>query len=89
MAKKQEDKRRRRTMSVVRALLAAREILAMVNHRQKRLMQLDVSGGEVGGLRRSCVMCGRNVIKKGACSTICQGPPSPNNEKRPLANGCL
>jgi len=36
MAKKQEDKRRRRTMSVVRALLAVREILAMVNHRQKK-----------------------------------------------------
>jgi len=36
MAKKQEDKRRRRTMSVVRALLAVREILAMVNQRQKK-----------------------------------------------------
>jgi len=36
MVKKQEDKRRRRTMSAVRALLAAREILAMVNHRQKK-----------------------------------------------------
>jgi len=36
MAKKQEDKRRRRTMSVVRALLAVREILAMVNYRQKK-----------------------------------------------------
>jgi len=64
MAKKQEDKRRRRTMSVVRALLAVREILAMVNHRQKRLVQLDVNGGEVGGLRRSCVMCERNMIKR-------------------------
>ena len=64
MAKNQEDKRRRRTMSVVRALLAVREILAMVNQRQKRLMQLDVYGGEIGGLRRSCVMCGQNIIKR-------------------------
>jgi len=36
MAKKQEDKRRRRTMSFVRALLAVRKILAMVKHRQKK-----------------------------------------------------
>jgi len=64
MAKNQEDKRRRRTMSIVRALLAVREILAMVNQRQKRLMQLDVYGGEVGELRRSCKMCGRNIIKR-------------------------
>jgi len=75
MAKKQEDKRRRRTMTVVRALLAAREILAMVNHRQKRLMQLDVKGGEVGGLRRSCEMYGRNMIKKAHAQPFVKGLP--------------
>jgi len=75
MVKKQEDKRRRRTMTVVRALLAAREILAMVNHKQKRLMQLDAKGGEVGELRRSCEMYGRNMIKKAHVQLCVKGLP--------------
>jgi len=36
MAKKQEDKRRRGTVSFVRALLAVREIRTMVKYRQKK-----------------------------------------------------
>jgi len=75
MAKKQEDKRRRRTMSFVRALLAVREILAMVNHRQKRLMQLDVKRGEVGGIRRSYEMYGRNMIRKAHAKPFVKGLP--------------
>ena len=38
-------------------------------------MQLDVNGGEVRGLRRSCVMCGRNMLKKAHAQPYVNGLP--------------
>jgi len=48
-------------------------------------MQLDKEG-EVGGLRRSYEMYGRNMIKKAHAKPFVKGLPHQNNGKHPLTN---